>query len=374
MEALMRLPTEMTLAQIAAVMGGKVEGDANVKVSSVALSPLKATTGDIAFVFEKKLLKQIEKVNATAVVVPEGVQPKLPYISVARPNLAIQKVLSAVQPKRYYPEPGVHASAVVDPTAQLGEGVAIGPRVVVGPKCKIGARTKIMAGTILGGEVTVGEDCLIHPGCLIADYVQVGNRVTLQQGASLGPDGFGYVTERPSNMELKMAGSTNFSNDPNPLLKIPQIGTVIVEDDVEIGSNTCIDRATMGATIIGKGSKIDNLVMIAHNCKIGKEVIVVAHAGIAGSCTIDDRAIIAGHAGLKDHLHVASDSIIEGKAAVMKDVAPGEVVVGVPAQPAMEFFNQIAHLKKLPKMFQEFRQMKERVAQLEQKLLERQLV
>jgi UDP-3-O-[3-hydroxymyristoyl] glucosamine N-acyltransferase len=203
---------------------------------------------------------------------------------------------------------------------------------------------------------------------LIADYVQLGNRVVLQQGASLGSDGFGYVTERLSNMELRMNGINELSDDANPLLKIPQIGTVVVEDDVEIGSNTTIDRATIGTTKIGRGTKIDNLVMVAHNCRIGKEVIVVAQAGIAGSCTVGDRVVIAGQAGLKDHINVGKDAILEGQCGVMKNVEERAVVIGSPSVPVREFMTDVILTRKLPSLFDQFKIAQKKIADLESKL------
>jgi UDP-3-O-[3-hydroxymyristoyl] glucosamine N-acyltransferase len=289
-------------------------------------------------------------------------------ILVERPNLAIYKVLSALQPKRYYPAVGIHPTAIIDPSCEIGDEVALGPYVVIGPKTKIGARTKIMAGTVIGGEVVIGQDCLIHPNCVIADYVIIGNRVILQQGAGLGSDGFGYVTEQPSNMELRLAGVKELSLAPNPLLKIPQIGTVIIEDDVEIGSNTTIDRATIGATKICQGAKIDNLVMVAHNCTIGREVILVAQVGVAGSCLVEDRAILAGQVGVKDHITIGRDAILEGQAGVMRDVEPEDVQVGAPAIPVREFMTQVALNKKLPKLFDQFKAMQKKVAELEKEL------
>lgn len=367
----MKLPSEMSLAQIAQMIGGQVQGPADLKVSSFAQSPLSATTGDIALVTDRKLLKRLGELKASALIVPEGTVCDLPVIFVKRPMLAIQKILSALKPKRFIPS-GIHPSAVIDPSAEIGEKVSIGPFVAIGPHTKVGARTVIMAGTVVGGAVEIGDDCLFHPGCLIADYVKIGNRVILQQGASLGADGFGYVTERPSNMELRQEGIKELSDEPNPLLKIPQIGTVILEDDVEIGSNSTIDRATVGATVIGAGTKIDNLVMIAHNCRLGRETIIVAQAGIAGSCTIGERVIIAGHAGIKDHIKIGKDAIIEGQAGVLRDVGEGEVVVGAPAMPMREFFTRLALWKKLPKFNDDIKSLQKKVAQLEEELLQKQ--
>ena len=309
------------------------------------------------------------------VVAKHGLQVNhRPLILVERPKLAIQKICTALAPKRFLPAPGVHPTAVVDPTAEIGNNVAIGPLVVIGPQTKIGNGTVIMSGTIIGGKVTIGEKCLIHPGVLIADYVKIGNRVILQQGASIGSDGFGYTTATPANAELLMAGVKDLPDTRNPLLKIPQIGTVIIEDDVEVGSNSTIDRATIGATTIGAGTKIDNLVLIAHNCQFGIDTIVVGHTAVGGSCTIGDRSILAGGVLFKDHVKVGKDVIIDGSSAVIKDVADRSVQSGIPAVPSREHFKGLAAVRRIPKVMEEMRELKQRVTQLEKLLLEKQLI
>ncbi|HEY9786800.1 MAG TPA: UDP-3-O-(3-hydroxymyristoyl)glucosamine N-acyltransferase [Candidatus Obscuribacterales bacterium] len=370
----MKLPTEMTLSQIAQMLGGRVEGQGDLKIGSVAASPLASTEDDLALVFDEKLIKLLPDIKAKAVLLPEGVKSNRPSIYVKRPMLAIQRMLTAVQPKRHYPQPGIHPSAVVDEGVELGENAAIGPLVVIGPRTKIGARTKVMPGTVIGADVVIGDDCLIHPGCLIADFVKIGNRVVLQQGASLGSDGFAYVTERMSNLERRLSGIRELEDASNPHLKIPQIGTVVLEDDVEIGSNTTIDRATMGATVIGKGAKIDNQVMIAHNVRIGSEALVIANVSIAGSCVIGDRTIISGHSAVSDHIKIGKDAIVEGYSGVFRDVGDGEIQLGIPAMDRRERMEQLVHFKKLGKYASEIRALKDRLAKVEEALGERQLV
>lgn len=371
----MKLPGEFTIGQIATFIGGRVQGPADLKVSTVAISPLHATETDLAFAFDEKMVRRLDECKAAAVIVPEGTKADRPLILVERPTLAIQKMLSFSPPKRYQPEKGIHPTAIVDPTAEIAPDAAIGPLVVIGPKTKIGSQTKVMAATVIGGQVEIGEKCLIHPGCMISDFVKIGNRVTLQQGASIGPDGFGYVTERPSNMELRIAGKgiEACSDAPNPYLKIPQIGNVVLEDDVEIGSCATIDRATMGATTIGKGSKIDNQVMIAHNVRVGKDVVIVAHTAVAGSCTVGDRAVLSGHVAVTDHTNIGKDAIIEGTSGVMRDVPDFEVMLGIPATKRSEQLKSMSLYRKLPQMQSEIKDLKKRIAQLEQLLLERQL-
>ncbi|MBA3857223.1 MAG: UDP-3-O-(3-hydroxymyristoyl)glucosamine N-acyltransferase [Cyanobacteria bacterium PR.3.49] len=374
----MKLPAEMSLAQIAHVIGGRVEGPADlinsIKVSSVAVSPLHATEDDLALVFDEKLIAQLPDCKAKALVVTPKAKTERPRIVVERPMAAIQKMLSAVAPKPHTPPIGVHPSAVVDPTAELGEGVAVGPLVVIGPGCKIGAKTVIQPGTVIGAKVEIGENCLIGAGCLIADVTKIGNRVILQQGAVLGSDGFGYATERESNLERRLRGNRELEEESNPHLKIPHIGTVIIEDDVEIGSCTTIDRSTMGATTIGQGTKIDNLVMIAHNCRIGKEVLIIGTTAIGGSCTIDDRAIISGSACISDHIKIGKDSIVEGMSGVMGNVPPAEIHAGIPATERRQQIEQVIRVKKLKSTFADIKDMKERLARLEALLAETALV
>ena len=362
---MIKLPVPMNLAQIAGFIGGELHGPADLMIDTVATSPLLAPESSLALVFDKAMLKDIDKCKAKAVVVPKGVKVDRPAIFVARPSYAIYKMLSTAPAKRYFPEKGIHPTAVVDSSCIIGEDVAIGPLVVVGPKTKIGTRTKIMSHTVIGGEVSIGEDCLLHPGCLVADNVQIGNRVILQQGASIGPDGFGYITERLSNMELRMKGINELSEEDNPLLKIPQIGTVILEDDVEIGSNTTIDRATIGATKIGKGTKVDNLVMIAHNCQIGKEVILVSQVGIAGSCVVGDRAVMAGQVGVADHVKIGKDAILQGQSGVMKNVDDTDVQMGSPSFAVKDYMSSTAVFRKLPSLLARNKVNEKKIAKLE---------
>ncbi len=372
----MKLPTTMTLDQVAAFVGGRVHGKGDVKVTSLCMQPLEGKEDQIAFFFEASMVKALGESKVGAAIVPTGVEKDYPdrnLILVDRPKVALARVLKTLEPKRCVQENKVHESAVIDPSVQLGKNVSIGPLVVIGQNSKIGDNTKIMPGTVIGGDVQIGNDCLIHAGCLIADYVKVGNRVILQQGVSLGGDGFGYTTERPSNMELRLARVDGFSDEDNPLVKIPQIGTVVLEDDVEVGSNTTIDRGTIGATVIGKGCKIDNLVMIGHNVKLGKECIVVANTTIGGSAVIGDRVVMAGGVCVKDQLKVGKDAILEGMAGVMKEVPEGEVQVGIPAVPYRKFYEQVVGVRKLPDLMVDFRKLQKRVTQLEQQLLEKQL-
>ena len=372
----MRLPQEMPIAMIAQLIGGRVHGDGSVKVSTVSPSPLHAGEDDLAFVYDEKLIKDLGSCKAKAIIAPtssEKMHPDRNMVLVARPNLAIQRVLTALQPKRYTPPVGIHPTAVIDETAEVSDSAAIGPYVVIGPKSKVGARTIVMSHTVIGGEVTIGEDCLLHPACLIADYCKIGNRVILQQGAGIGADGFGYVTANESNLEKSKRGEKNLSSEPNPLLKIPQIGNVVLDDDVEIGSYATIDRATMGSTVVGAGTKIDNLVMVAHNNRIGREVMIIGNAAIGGSCNIGDRSVVAGSSSLSDHVTMSSDAVLVGGSGAMRDIASGEIHAGVPAVNARDFFGQVAAVKRMPRVLDDVKDLKKRLALLEQQILEKQV-
>lgn len=364
----MKLPQELKLKDLAFFIGGKVIGDGDTKVSTFAMNPLAAKEGDLAVLFDKAYLKRIDECKASAAIVPSGTQCSIPHIAVDRPLLAMQKMLGAMQPKRFIPPNGIHPTAVIDETATIGEKVAIGPHVVIGPHSTIGDNTTIMASCVIGGKVTIGRNCLLHPGVLIADYVQIGNRVIIQQGASIGSDGFSYVTEKMSNIERRLAGITPLSKEQNSNLKIPNIGNVVIEDDCEIGANATIDRATVGSTKIGAGTKVDNLVMIAHNCNIGKDVLIISQSAVAGSCKIHDRAILAGQVGLKDHITIGADAIIEAQAGVLSDIEEEAVVVGSPALPARELLTTVAYSRKGPQMYKQLRALQKKVDELEAKL------
>ena len=239
-----------------------------------------------------------------------------------------------------YKEPkvndGVHPTAVVDPTAELGEGVKIGPNVVVAAHAKIGAKTRILANCYIGEKAELGENCFLHSGINIGTRVKVGKDCIFHNGVSLGADGFSFVTENPDNIEQARKGKELSENTQQVIFKIPSLGSVVIEDNVEIGANTTIDRGTIENTTIGANTKIDDQVMIGHNCRVGKGCLIVSQVGIAGSCVIGDRVVIAGQAGLADHINIGSDSIIAAKAGVTKSFPAKSIIVGIPAVPKKE--------------------------------------
>ena len=334
-----------TLEQIAQVTGGMLSKAKDVAITKIA-PPLLADETTLALALGEDEIANLSNTKAQAALVPLGVNiDGFTTIEVERPRLAMMKLITM-----FYEAPhvnnGVHETAVVHPTAKLGENVSLGPNVVVGEYAVIGNNTKILANCYIGNGAQIGNNCFFHPAVNIGDRVKVGNDVILHHGVSLGADGFSFVTENPNNIEQARQDGEIKENDVNQVIfKIPSIGSVIIGNNVEIGANTAIDRGTIEDTIIGDNTKIDDLVMIGHNCRIGKGCLIVAQVGIAGSCVIGDRVVIAGQAGLADHLNIGDDSIIAAQAGVSKSFPAKSIVIGTPAMPRKEFIKQMKMMK-----------------------------
>ena len=337
---------EKTVAHLASLVGGHVVGDGSVLIKSVA-SIESAEEGDIAFIEDEKLLERARSSRASCLIVPEGSQVEAQcLIQVARPKLAFALIAEILHAPRRR-EPAVHPTAVVATSAQVDDSVFVGPHTRIGERAVIGARTQVLDGAIIGDDVRVGRDCVIHPHVVLYDGVQLGDRVILHAGVVVGADGFGYVRDE--------AGYHKF----------PQLGTVLIEDDVEIGANTCIDRGALGQTRIGRGTKIDNLVQIAHNVEIGERVVIAAQTGISGSTVIEDDAVIGGQVGMGDHARVQSGAVIGSKAGVL----PGKIVRagvwwGIPVQPLEQYKRLNAHVGRLPQMREEIKELRQQVKEL----------
>ena len=334
-----------TLEQIAQVTGGLLTKTKDIAITNIA-PPLLAEETTLALALGEDEIANLSKTKAQAALVPLGVNiDGFTTIEVERPRLAMMKLITM-----FYEEPhvntGIHPTAVVHSTAKIGENVALGPNVVIGEYAEIGSNTKILANCYIGNGAKVGENCFFHPAVNIGDRVQVGHKVILHHGVSLGADGFSFVTENPNNIEqARKDGEIKEGNAEQVIFKIPSIGSVIIGNNVEIGANTAIDRGTIENTIIGDNTKIDDLVMIGHNCRIGKGCMIVSQVGIAGSCVIGDRVVIAGQAGLADHLNIGDDSIIAAQAGVSKSFPAKSIVIGSPAMPRKEFIKQIKIMK-----------------------------
>lgn len=346
-------PIEKTVAELAAHVGGRAYGDEAVRIRRVAHLQ-EAETGDLAFVAERKLFDAARASRASCLIVPEGAGPEISVRSVieaARPKLAFALAAELLHPQEKH-APAIHPTAVIEETACLGAGVFIGPFVEIGARAILGAGVQLHAGVRVGADVEVGADCVLRPNVVLYDGVHLGARVILHAGVVIGADGFGYVPD-----------------EQNVRHKFPQIGTVIIEDDVEIGALTCVDRGALGATRIGRAAKIDNLVQVGHNVQIGARVVIAAQTGISGSTVIEEDAIIGGQVGFGDHARVQAGAIIGSKAGVLpgKIVRPG-VWWGVPVIPLEEYKIRNAHLARLPQLREEVKELRRQLQELQARL------
>lgn len=332
----------MKTREIAQLVGGELRGDGTIEIASCG-SLTTAGIGQITFVEGGDIP---ENINASCVFVARGSET-LSYASVIvvdQPKLAFARVAAVLHPPKER-SAHIHPSAVIDPSAEVSHDVFIGPFAYVGEGSQLGAGTQLLAGAKVGDNVTVGNNCVLHSNVFIEDGCTLGDRVILHSGVVIGADGFGYVRD----------GNTGY-------VKFPQIGTVVIENDVEIGANTCIDRGALGETRIGEGTKIDNLVQIGHNVNVGKRCVIAAQTGISGSVTIEDDCVIGGQVGFGDHVRVLSGAVIGSQAGILpgKIVRPG-VWWGTPIQPLDEYKRQNAHVKGLSRLKDEVKALKEKL-------------
>lgn len=344
-----------TLEQIAQITGGLLSKENDVAITNIA-PPMLADENTLALALGEDEIANLANTKAKAALVPLGVNiDGFTTIEVERPRLAMMKLITM-----FYEEPhvnsGIHPTAVVHPSAKLGQNVSLGANVVVGENAQIGDNTKILPNCYIGNGVVIGNKCFFHAGVNIGDRVKVGNDVILHHGVSLGADGFSFVTENPNNIEQARKDGEIRENDVEQVIfKIPSIGSVVIGNNVEIGANTAIDRGTIENTIVGDNTKIDDLVMIGHNCRIGKGCMIVSQVGIAGSCIIGDRVVIAGQAGLADHIQIGSDTIIAAQSGVTKSFPEKSIVVGAPAVPRKEFIKQLKIMKDAGELIAKFK-------------------
>lgn len=345
-----------SLEELANIVGGILTKTSDVIIDKVA-PPKLADETTLALAMNEEEIENMAESKAKAVLVPLGVNLEgISTIEVERPRLAFMKLLNVFYIAPDTPR-NIHPTAVIDETAKLGNNVSIGANVVIGRNAVIGDNTALMPNVYIGKEAKIGSDCLFHPGVNIGDFVKVGDRCIFHHSVSLGADGFSFVTEAPNNIEqARSEGAVKEVNTDVKVFKIPSLGSVEIGNDVEIGANTCIDRGTVENTIIGDQTKIDNLVMIGHNCRIGKACTIVSQVGIAGSCVIGDRVVIAGQAGLKDHVTIGDDSIILAKAGITKSFPKKSVVMGAPAVLRKDFIKRLKYLDEAEIMVKKYKQ------------------
>lgn len=343
---------KMRVEELAKIISGSVTGNGETQIERIADLD-SAGDGEIAYVENEKLFAAAVESKASCLIVKDGLADKFPsrtLIEVSNPKLGFALVGAALHPP-VRREPTIHPTAVVAESADIALTAFIGPHVCVGEYAHVGAYTRLEAGVVVGENVTVGDDCVLHPNVVLYDGVSIGTRVILHAGVCIGADGFGYVRH-----ELGYQ-------------KFPQVGTVVIEDDVEIGAHTCVDRAALGRTRIGKGTKLDNMVHVGHNCDIGERVVIAAQTGISGSVVIEDDAVIGGQVGFGDHTRVQKGAIIGSKAGVLpgKVVRPG-VWWGIPVQPLDQYKRINAHVNRLPQMREDLKRLEEQVKELQKKL------
>jgi UDP-3-O-[3-hydroxymyristoyl] glucosamine N-acyltransferase len=335
-----------TLGELAALVGGELEGDPAMPIERID-PPEEAGEGSVAVVSGRKAIAALGECRASALVVAAETsiagRPLVRVADARRALLALLEFFARLEEAG----PGVDPRAHVDPAAELGEGAWVGPGAVVEAGARLGARVRVHPLAFVGAGASVGDDSVLFPGVVLYPGVTVGRRVRIHAGSAIGSDGFGY--------ERDAAGVQR---------KVPQIGTVEIADDVEIGANSCVDRATIGATRIGTGTKIDNLVQVGHNTQVGEHCCVIGQAGLAGSVKVGRFSVLAGQAGIADHVTIAEGTVVGAQAGVPSDIGPG-VWLGTPAILAKEARRVFPVVARLPELLRRLRALEEKVAAIE---------
>jgi len=343
-------PKSITVKELAKFLNCRFEGDGNTKILGVS-SLEQAKKGDLIFCQDPKFRDLLEKTTASAAIVPiEEKFDRIPTLHSEQPYVSFIKALEMFYTP-YRPEPGIHPQALVSPSAKIGKDVAISAFVFVDDDVEIGDGSVLFPMVSVYPKVKIGKQVVCHSSVSIREDCRIGNRVILHNGVVIGSDGFGFQKAKDGSY-----------------IKIPQKGIVIIEDDVEIGANTTVDRAALGETIIKKGTKIDNLVQVAHNVEIGPDSILVAQTGIGGSSKIGKNFIAGGQVGIPDHITIGDDVIIAAKSGITKDLPTGSFVSGSPHLDIRVWRKAWAAIPQLYDLFREFRKLKKRVEELENKL------
>jgi len=335
------------VSQLADLVGGALRGDGKGSITGVA-DVSEAGARDATWVSRPKYESAVQASRAGVVLVPRDFpSTPMPAIVCANIERSVAALLGAFAHPVSRPAPGIHATAIVDPSSRIGESPAIGPHAVIDAEVVVGARCVIHAGVFIGRRSVIGDDCEIWPNVVIRDGCALGNRVIIHPNAVIGADGFGYYF------------------DDGRYNKIPHGGGVLIGDDVEIGACTCIDRAKFGNTVIGRGTKIDNFVQIAHNCRIGEHCVFVSHSGFAGSVRTGDGCVFGARAGVLDNITIGRGVTLAGITTATKNIADGQTVLGYPAQNIRVELRERAALRRLPALLDQIKELIERVQRLE---------
>jgi len=342
------------IKDIAAALKADLTGDGEITVEGIN-HPAAAGARDLALALEESALSALGESAAPAAIVMRGAETPArlrAVIAVDFPRYAMATLtrLFAGEPHK---TTGIHPTAVIDPSAVIKDSVSIGPFVAIGPGARIGRATVILPHVTIAAHARIGAECLLHPGVRIGERVEIGDRVILHHNCSIGADGFSFAIPEP--------GSPPPPGDPR-ISRIASLGTVILGPDVEVGANSCIDRGTIEATSVGAGTKIDNLVMIAHNNQIGEGCLIAGRVGVSGSCRIGNRVILAGGVGIADHVTIGDDAVVLAGAQVGSSrIAPGAVVIGMPAMAKDKFFEQVRYMFRLKRLFADVAEIKSRL-------------
>lgn len=339
----------MTLHELAERLGCRLEGDGSIEVVRVAGLD-EAGPGDITFLANPKYASRLPHTRASAVIVGNAVaSAPCAMLRAEQPYLTFARAVAALTPPGSL-APGISALASVDATARLGPDVAVGPFACIGAGARVGARSAIYPHVVIGADAVIGEDCVLHAHVSIRERVALGNRVIAQDAAVIGSDGFGFAPRGDGSHE-----------------RIPQVGGVVIEDDVEIGAHSAIDRPAVGETRIAAGTKIDNLVQIAHGVRIGRHALLAAQVGIAGSTTLEDGVVMAGQSGATGHVTLGRGAKVGAKSAVTKDVEAGQHVTGIPAGDVADWRESVVLARRLPEFRRALVDLEARLAALEKK-------
>lgn len=329
--------------KIASLLGGVLIGDPNIEISDIS-DIENAREGHLAFLLDKKLLPFLKTTRASLCVVPDQIETApCAIIRVKSPAIAFIKTVEALMPDRIPRPKGIHNTAVIGKNVSLGKNAAVGAHAVIEDNAMIGDRTIIYPLVYIGNKTRLGSDCIIYPNVSIRDNITIGSRVVVHPGSVIGSDGFGY------------------DNSTGKALKIPHIGDVVIEDDVEIGACTTVDRAKFSHTRIKKGTKVDNLVQVAHNVTIGENCLIAAQCGISGSCTIGNNVMMGGQVGLRDHASLGDRVMSAAKTGITKSFPADTIIAGTPAKPIMEFKKNLALLNGISRLYDRVKALEETV-------------
>lgn len=339
----------ITAAQIAEQLRGEVLGDGSAKLTGIAPADC-ARPGDLTFADKEAYFKVAELSQATAILVSKEFSTSYKVlIRVSNPRIAMARLLPLFHPPDEA-APGIHPTAVIANSAQIDRTAQIGPHSVIGDHVRIGARSTLMGGNHIGRNSVIGDDTCLFPNVIVYPKTQIGSRVSIHAGTTIGSDGYGYVFDEGRHR------------------KVLQVGRVVIHDDVEIGANSAIDRGALGDTVIGQGTKIDNLVHVAHNVTVGRNCLIMGQVGFAGSTQLGDYCVIASQSGIAGHLKLGKQATVGAKSGVMRDIPDGETVLGIPAAPDKVAKRQMIAVSQLPELIRRTRELEKQLAELQAKV------